>query len=158
MQFISWSKGNLQHTTDSQSDGRALIVQSEATAACAESIVRAQSINPDTRCTKEVGSSKTKQTVGPQASEPQMSRCAKTRFFILNTEFLGTWRLQIVCFAYGVSVRCSSSEQTEGTFHSTVLQWPCNAILHSGPSGRSLWASIVCQRDQRSIFFPWPVM
>lgn len=35
---------------------------------------------------------------------------------------------------------------------STVLQWPCNAILHSGPSGRSLWASISCQRDQRSIF------
>lgn len=80
--FYLHKKGNFQHLSNSQSDGGVLIVQFEATAACAESIVRAQSINPDTRCTKEVVSSKTKQTVGPQASEPQMSRCAKTQDYL----------------------------------------------------------------------------
>lgn len=77
--------GNSQHTANSQSDGGVLIVQSEATAACAESIVCAQSINPDIRCRKKVGSSKTKPTVGPQASEPQM--CCNALVFILNIQF-----------------------------------------------------------------------
>lgn len=33
----------------------------------------------------------------------------------------------------------SLSEQSERLFHSTVLQWPCNAILYAGPSGQLLY-------------------
>lgn len=56
-------------------------------------------------------------------------------------------------------IHYSWSVQNEGMLHSSVLQWPCNAILHSGPSGQTRWASISCQRDQHSIFSPsWPVV
>lgn len=49
-------------------------------------------------------------------------------------------------------IHSSPSELREGMLHSTVLQWPCNAILYAGPSGQIVLASISCWRDQRSTF------
>lgn len=57
-----------------------------------------------------------------------------------------------ICLLWCQVIHSSPSELSEGMLHSAVLQWPCNAILHAGPSGQILWASISCQRDQHSIF------
>lgn len=57
-----------------------------------------------------------------------------------------------ICLLWCQVIHSSPCELSEGMLHSAVLQWPCNAILHAGPSGQILWASISCQRDQHSIF------
>ncbi len=51
-------------------------------------------------------------------------------------------------------IRSSQCELSEGMLPSTVMQWPCNAILDAGPSGQILLASVWCWKDQRSTFSP----
>ena len=70
----------------------------------------------------------------------------------MNSCLLGSERLQNVFTLCSQIIHSSLSELSEGMLHSTVLQWPCNAILYAGPSGQILLASISCWRDQRSTF------
>lgn len=73
-------------------------------------------------------------------------------FYCMNSCLLGSESLQNMFTPRWQVIHSSPSELSEGMLHSTVLQWPCNAILYAGPSGQILLASISCWRDQRSTF------
>ncbi len=147
---------------------------SEVTAVPTAPTVLIHSINLDTECscTKAVSSNKTKQLSAPRASRNCWTDAWKkgyATYFVWKVDFsiiLFWWNLFLVwALVYWevkrlqnavycvreLSTRAHLSQARE-MLHSTVLQWPCNAILYAGPSGQILLASISCWRDQRSTF------